>query len=154
MGSADINYLAVLVSGVAYFMLGGLWYSPVLFANPWMKALGLTEEKIKEQGSAAPAYIVSVIGSLVSAYFLANFVHLTGTDTLVAGLGMGFSVWLGFVVTTSAPPYFYEDRPKYGLPDLHGVHFGFFPGNGGNSGDLAIELTIDRWGFDGGRPTL
>lgn len=29
----DVNYLAVLVSGVAIFALGGLWYSPALFAK-------------------------------------------------------------------------------------------------------------------------
>ena len=31
-----LNYLAVLVAGIVIFMIGGLWYSPVLFAKPWM----------------------------------------------------------------------------------------------------------------------
>jgi len=28
-----VNNVAVLVSGVVIFLLGGLWYSPVLFAS-------------------------------------------------------------------------------------------------------------------------
>ena len=38
------NYLAVLVSGVALFMLGGLWYSPVLFAKRWTALVGKSLE--------------------------------------------------------------------------------------------------------------
>ena len=40
-----VNNVAVLVSGVAIFMLGGLWYSPVLFAKRWVKLIGKTEEE-------------------------------------------------------------------------------------------------------------
>ena len=31
-----VNYLAVLVSGVVIFLLGGVWYSKLLFAKPWV----------------------------------------------------------------------------------------------------------------------
>jgi hypothetical protein len=31
----DINWLAVLAAAAASFLLGGLWYSPILFAKPW-----------------------------------------------------------------------------------------------------------------------
>ena len=34
MYEPTINYLAVLVSAVIFFIIGGLWYSPALFANP------------------------------------------------------------------------------------------------------------------------
>jgi hypothetical protein len=42
-----VNFLAVLVSGVAIFILGALWYSPVLFAKTWSRLMGMTAEKIK-----------------------------------------------------------------------------------------------------------
>jgi hypothetical protein len=107
----EINYIAVLVSGVAYFLLGGLWYSPVLFAKTWLAAIGKTEEQIKQSGAAA-AYIISFIGSLAAALVLAMFVDYAGADSLPAGLVTGFFIWFGFVATTVAPPYFYEDRNK------------------------------------------
>ncbi len=32
-----VNYLAVLVAALAVFVLGWLWYSPLLFFKPWMR---------------------------------------------------------------------------------------------------------------------
>jgi len=36
----DINYMAVLLAAFSAFALGGVWYSPLLFQKPWMKANG------------------------------------------------------------------------------------------------------------------
>ena len=36
-----INLWAVLVSTVAFWALGALWYSPVLFGKRWQKEVGL-----------------------------------------------------------------------------------------------------------------
>src|SRR5262245_11433222 len=36
-----VNYLAVVVAAVAAFLLGWLWYSPLLFLKPWMRLRGL-----------------------------------------------------------------------------------------------------------------
>jgi hypothetical protein len=33
---SDINILAVLVAAVSSFLLGGLWYSPVMFHDLWI----------------------------------------------------------------------------------------------------------------------
>ncbi len=113
METVALNYLAVLVAGVAYFLLGGLWYSPVLFAKPWMQAQGLTQADAERmQKNAAPAYVTSFIGSLVAAFVMALFIGMTDVTTLQGGLTTGFFIWLGFVATTNAPPYFYEDRSK------------------------------------------
>lgn len=47
MDFSNINFLAVLVSALASFAIGSLWYSPLLFGKAWQKAVGLTDEKIK-----------------------------------------------------------------------------------------------------------
>ena len=36
-----VNSLAVLVAAVAVFVLGWLWYSPLLFYKPWMRLRGM-----------------------------------------------------------------------------------------------------------------
>lgn len=36
----DVNIWAVAVAALAGFLLGGLWYSPVLFVRPWIAASG------------------------------------------------------------------------------------------------------------------
>ena len=35
-----VNLWAVLVSALATMVVGFVWYSPVLFANSWMKLMG------------------------------------------------------------------------------------------------------------------
>src|SRR6266853_498592 len=39
MPTANINILAVIVAAVLTFVLGAVWYSPVLFAKQWMALL-------------------------------------------------------------------------------------------------------------------
>ena len=43
-----INVWAVLVSTVAFWALGALWYSPVLFSKRWQKEVGFKEEDISK----------------------------------------------------------------------------------------------------------
>jgi hypothetical protein len=47
MEEFQLNFLAILVAAVAAFVLGALWYSPVLFAKQWMKAHGYTPDKLE-----------------------------------------------------------------------------------------------------------
>lgn len=61
-----INYLAVLVAAVLNMAIGALWYSPVLFAKPWMKAIG---KSMKDMGKPGPGYALTTLGSLVMALF-------------------------------------------------------------------------------------
>ena len=107
-----INYLAVVVCAVVYFMLGGLWYSKLLFAKPWMSAIGKTEEELKGKGGAGLAYVVAIISALVTAFLLSVFIYFAGVDSLASGTKIGFYAWLGFSVTTLTPVYFFEQRPK------------------------------------------
>ena len=40
----DVNWIAVLLCAVSSLVLGGIWYSPMLFAKPWQHAAGLSDE--------------------------------------------------------------------------------------------------------------
>ncbi len=55
-----LNWLAVLLAAISAVVLGFLWYSPLLFAKPWMREMGYDfndKVKLKEmQKSAGPAY--------------------------------------------------------------------------------------------------
>ena len=43
MDLSQINYLAVGVAALSSFLIGGLWYSPILFAKAWMREAGFGE---------------------------------------------------------------------------------------------------------------
>jgi Protein of unknown function (DUF1761) len=98
-----INLLAVLVAAISTMIVGFLWYSPILFAKPWMREMGYDPDdkaKIQQmQKSAGPAYAGSFVASLISAFVLALVFHWMRVGDLHAGLGTAFHVWLGLVAT-------------------------------------------------------
>ncbi len=98
-----VNLLAVLVAAISTMVVGFVWYSPILFAKPWMREMGYDlNDKAKTQEmqkSAGPAYFGSFVASLVSAFVLALFLHWMRAQGLHTGLMVGFHVWLGFVAT-------------------------------------------------------
>ena len=108
---ADVNYLAVIAAIAVNMIVGAVWYSPLLFARPWMVANGFTEEQIKAQGSATRGYIVSVIASVVIAFAIALFAQAAGAGAAIDGLLLGLAAGVGFVATTSATNYIFESRP-------------------------------------------
>jgi hypothetical protein len=46
-GIQNLNWLAIIVAAISTFILGGLWYSPLMFVKRWMKETGITEEDTK-----------------------------------------------------------------------------------------------------------
>lgn len=98
-----VNMLAVLVAAISTMVVGFVWYSPILFAKPWMKEMGCDpndKAKVAEmQKSAGPAYGGAFVASLVSAYVLARILNALPIFSLPHGLKVGFAVWLGFVAT-------------------------------------------------------
>lgn len=113
-----VNYLAVLVAAVVMFMLGGLWYSPVLFAKRWIALQGRTEEQERAQAAAAnmplmyaSAFVCSLITAIVLAHILAHMASIMPTGA-VHGAFFGFMAWIGFVAPTSYATALFSGKPK------------------------------------------
>lgn len=111
----NVNLVPVVVAAVATMVLGFLWYSPLLFARPWMLAMGYDpEDKAKlaqmRQG-AGSKYAVALLASLVSAFVLAKIVNLTTVQSIPRGMKVGFAVWLGFVTTVQLTAKLFENKP-------------------------------------------
>ena len=71
-----LNWLAVAVTALIGFLLGWLWYSPVLFAKPWMTEMKITPERMKEmaQQGMARYLIQGFVYTFVSTLALALIV--------------------------------------------------------------------------------
>ena len=99
----SVNLWSVLVAAIATMVVGFLWYWPLLFARPWMVAMGYDpEDKAKTeamQKSAGKNYALSFVASLVSAFVLGKIINATTVDTALYGMKIGFAIWLGFVTT-------------------------------------------------------
>jgi len=90
-----INHLAVFVCAVLSLVVGGLWYSPLLFFKSWQAAAGLTDEQLKKS-NPVKNYSLSFLLAYVISYNLAFFLGDKATNWqwgLTAGLlaGAGWS---------------------------------------------------------------
>lgn len=105
----EINFVAVLLAGLAYFFLGSLWYVPQVFGTAWMKEL-----KIKPSDVKKDKMVLSLGGSLCSellgAVVLAAILAASNAKTACLGSTGGLLVGIGFVGTTMLTNYLYEDR--------------------------------------------
>ena len=99
----SVNLWAVLVSALATMVAGFVWYSPALFAKPWMVLMGYDpndKAKIAEmQKSAGPSYAMSLVASILSAIVLGKVIYVAHVTSALYGMKIGFAVWLGFVTT-------------------------------------------------------
>jgi len=108
-----INYAAVVVSALVYWVLGGLWYSPLLFGGKFIEIMRWSPEQLAriEAEGAGLQLALALVGSLITAYVLAHIVRYTSGENALDGAKTGLWLWLGFIVTTNLNTVFFEFRP-------------------------------------------
>jgi hypothetical protein len=106
--AGSINWIAVVVAAVSTFMLGGLWYSPMLFGKAWMKAAAVSEADLS-RGNPAVIYGLSFVLALLAAAVFALF--LGPAPALGFALGAGASAGACWVAAGMAITYLFERRP-------------------------------------------
>ena len=115
MALPHVNYLAVLVAGIVIFVLGGLWYSPVLFAKRWMALMGKTEEQIKAGAAGASMgilYGLAFLCGLVSSWALAVLIKHFPPITPLRAAEVALLCWAGFAAPTSFATAIFSQTPK------------------------------------------
>lgn len=93
MATVPPSPLAVLIAVSSTFVLGGLWYSPLLFGKRWQALVGLTDEAL---GRDLPrVFGVAVLAASVFCVNLGFFIG--GASTSAFGAFAGFATGFGFV---------------------------------------------------------
>lgn len=103
-----VNLIAVLLCAVSSLVLGGLWYSPILFGKPWQRAAGLSDEQAKS-GNMALIFGLTFFLSLIAAYVFGLF--LGQTMPLAGAVGAGLAAGLCWVAASFGINYLFERRP-------------------------------------------
>jgi hypothetical protein len=100
------NFLAIPVGVVCAFILGGIWYSPALFAKAWQRRIGKTREEL---GSPVRPMVLNVIalGMMAIVLYVLEFeIPCDGVDGALLGLGLG----LGLIAPALGIVYAYGSR--------------------------------------------
>ena len=103
----EVNYFAIVAAALAAFVLGGLWYSPVLFGKAWQREVGLSDDELK-RGNMARIFGTSLILSLIASFVFALF--LGPRPPMSLGLGAGFAAGLCWVASSFGMNYLFARR--------------------------------------------
>ena len=93
MAPPDLNWLAVAAAAVSSFLLGGLWYSPVLFEKTWNRESGRpVDQGPKQARHPAIVFGIAFLLALFAAFVFALFLppHADIAYGTKAGLAVGF----------------------------------------------------------------
>ena len=99
MQTMEVNYLAVLVAGAAYTILGALWYSSALFGNAWLRHIGKSKEQAEADFSIWKI-VGAFVGSLIAGYGIARILSWTSLEPLWGGFAVGLIGGICLVGTT------------------------------------------------------
>ncbi len=113
---SDINLVAVAVSALATFVVGGPWYSRRVFGDVWKRAIGETHPP----GHPARVFGLAYVFSLVSAGLLAAYLG-PGAGAL-AGAKCGALVGACFVAASFGVNYLFANRSFVALAIDGGFH--------------------------------
>jgi len=102
-----INIWAVLVITIIYFILGALWYSPLLFGKIWADAMNFNIDELEPKPKM---FIGAAISAFITTFFLAILLDLIGNYNIITGLLVGLIIGIGFVLTIGLYDVLYEDK--------------------------------------------
>ena len=104
----NLNLWAILAAALSAFLVGGLWYSPILFGAAWKKANRFAADEPPAAGGKI--FAATFVLSLVMAVNLALILNDPKT-TLAWGAAAGFLAGFGWVAMGIAVVSLFERRP-------------------------------------------
>ena len=117
---SNLNWLAILVAGLAYFALGAIWYSFV-FKNAWIKHSGVNVNDLKMKKGMAQTLIASLVLMIICSLGLALLLGKIVSTSWMSGAKLGLLAGVCFSATAICISYLYEKRPWM----LHFINAGY-----------------------------
>lgn len=104
----DLNWLAVIAAGLAYFIIGALWYTDALMGRQYRTALGIDPD---QRGTPEPMpLVINLVAWLVSAVALGLVTAAIGAEGFADGLVLGLVAGVGLVLMQMWVTTNYEGR--------------------------------------------
>ena len=136
-----VNWISVLVATLAYFALGALWYSKILFAPKWIAYLNINvNDPNAKKGMGllfGGSFVLMFVQCLAIAIIAAKLEVVGGW---LSGIKIGVFTGCCFCAATIGVNYLYEKKP-----------FGLFLINAGYAiaGNIIAGVIICYWNHSG-----
>ena len=107
---SEMNWLAVLAGGIAYFLLGAIWYS-FLFKNAWIKASGVNPNDPGAKSGVAQIMVASLVLMIIASIGVGILITKIGSNGWMTGCKIGLIAGVCFSATAISISYLYEKKP-------------------------------------------
>ncbi len=114
-----INLWAVITAAVVAFVLGALWYSPLLFGRVYVDVRAVTPA-MASMRPPAWEFVGEFAKNLVVAFVIAYFVVRLGVGDWKGALQLGLWIWVGFQAMLLMGAVLHEHMPWM----LYAIHAG------------------------------
>lgn len=134
-----LNWIAIVVAALAYFGLGALWYSKVLFAKRWIADLKLDVNDPNAKKGMGMMFGGSLFLMFVQCLALAIIAERLGIrgEGWMSGLKLGAFTGCCFCASTVGVNYLYEKKPL----SLYLINAGY-----AIAGNIIAGIIICSWG--------
>ena len=109
----DINYLGVVLGGVAFWALGALWYSPLLFSKAWQAGAGMSDEEA-QSGNMPLIFGMSAVIMMIMTYAVSIIVsfHPPEEQTFTHSAFHGAMAAVFYCATAMGINYLYQSSEE------------------------------------------
>ncbi len=131
----EMNWLAILVGGLAYFMLGALWYS-FLFKEKWIAYTAIKMDDATAKKGVGLIMIGSLLLMLLNSFALCVLANKMGVWGWMSGVKLGLFTGICFACVSIGINMLYEKKP-----------IGLFLINGGYQllGNIVAAVIVVVW---------
>jgi len=108
---SHIHWLHIVVAAVAYYIIGAIWYSPLLFSKTWVK---YSNDKIQHP-DAKKDLIVLLLTSVVLMAVMVTGIEIVAKSIVVLnwvhGLKLGLFIGVAFSASSVSIAYLHQKKP-------------------------------------------
>jgi len=108
----NLNWLAILVATLAYFVLGALWYSKVLFGKKWAAMINLDMSDPNHGKGMGKMMLASFLFMLIACIGLSILIVKVNFDSnYLYGIKIGLLTGIFYASTAISINYVYQRKP-------------------------------------------
>ncbi len=106
-----ISWLHILVAALAYFALGSVWYSPVLFAKKWLQLINVDMTNPDAKKGMAAMFAGSFVLMFITSFGLAILMQILPAIDAIGGIKLSLLIGICFSTTAVSINYIYTKKP-------------------------------------------